>query len=85
MLVSGLIRVVKIMEVVVFSFECKFVECLVLADREKRSFFKIPQNFFPTHALNTVAPSFPLLPLFIYLFLFFFVQFNLLFDWNVLR
>ena len=37
MLVSGLIRVVKIMEVVVFSFECKFVECLVLADREKHS------------------------------------------------
>ena len=80
MLVSGLIRVVKIMEVVLFSFECEFVECLVLADRKKHSeLLSIDlerdcgqalkcKDIFPTHALNTVAPSFPLLPLFFFFY-----------------
>ena len=59
------------MEVELFSFECEFVVCLVLADRKKHSeLLSIDlerdcgqalkcKDIFPTHALNTVAPSFP--------------------------
>ena len=82
------------MEVALFSFKCELVECLVLLVNWKKHCELLTidlerdcgqalkcKDIFPTHALNTVAPSFPLLPL----FFFFTSQFNLLFDWNVLH